>query len=238
VALSRGCHIWIIGNEQNNVREHPGGEAHPTEHITPELYAEAFNLTRARIKDVQPEAVVVPGAVDPYFGLPWPLTGQSHRPLDYFREMLSHIEDLDGIALHTYTHWLDVDLITRRTVFGDPPLTPGTPHEHYYDFQAYRSFAEAVPAKWHDRPIYLTESNHWTRSTSIGSIENGWLNLNVGWVQEAYAEINRWNRAPYAQQIHCFLLYRWSGDAWTIENLGEVHEDMRAALDHDYRWRQ
>ncbi|MBN1641094.1 MAG: hypothetical protein JXA09_07650 [Anaerolineae bacterium] len=238
VALSQGCHIWIIGNEQNNIREHPGGEHHPIEHITPALYAEAFNMVRARIVTEQPEAIVVPGAVDPYFGLPWPLTGQPYRPLDYFREMLSYIDELDGIALHTYTHWLDVSLITAKTVFHDPPLTPGTPHEHYYDFQAYRAFAEAIPAKWRDRPIYITESNHWTRSTAYGSTQNGWLNMNVGWVRAAYAEIDRWNRTPYAQQIHCLLLYRWTGDEWAIENLGEVQADFVQALDHDYRWRR
>ncbi len=243
VQNSQGCHIWIIGNEQNNVREHPGGGAHPTEHITPQMYAEAFNLARQRIKEVQPEAVVVPGAVDPYFGLPWPLTGQQYRPLDYFREMLDHIEDLDGIALHTYTHYLDVGLITKKTVFTNEPMLPGTIHEHYYDFQAYRTFAEAIPAKWHERPIYITETNHWLALEHPPYSDEekkkiGWVNKDVGWVQAAYAEIHRWNSTPHAQQIHCLLLYRWTSDEWAIEHLGEIHKDFRKALDHDYRWRR
>jgi len=243
VQNSQGCHIWIIGNEQNNVREHPGGADHPAEHITPEMYAEAFNLARRRIKEVQPEAVVVPGAVDPYFGLPWPLTGQQYRPLDYFREMLDHIEDLDGIALHTYTHYLDVGLITKKTVFTNEPMLPGTIHEHYYDFQAYRTFAEAIPAKWHERPIYITETNHWLALEHPPYSDEekkkiGWVNKDVGWVQAAYAEIHRWNSTPHAQQIHCLLLYRWTSDEWAIEHLGEIHKDFRKALDHDYRWRR
>lgn len=243
VERSRGCHIWSIGNEQNNVREHPGGARNPTEHITPRMYAEAFNLARQRIKEVQPEAIVVPGAVDPYFGLTWPLTGQTYRPLDYFTEMLSYVADLDGISLHTYTHWLDIELITKKTVFTDPPLTPGTPHEHYYDFQAYRPFAEAIPAKWRERPIYITESNHWValeRRPRNPQEEGllGWVNKDKGWVQAAYAEIHRWNHTPHAQQIHCLLLYRWTGDAWAIEHKEEVHKDFRKALDHDYRWRR
>jgi len=242
VQRSRGCHIWIIGNEQNNPREHPGGHVHPREHITPEMYAEAFNLARRRIKEARPDDIVVPGAVDPYFGLPWPLDGQRYRPLDYFRTMLDNIEDLDGICLHTYTHWLDVDLITKPTVFGAEFLQPGTPREHYYDFQAYRSFAEAVPAKWRDRPIYITETNHWVkldRPPQPGEgVKAGWLDRDVGWVRAAYEEINRWNNTPHAQQIHCLLLYRWTGDAWAIENLEEVKKDFRKALDRDYRWRR
>ncbi len=244
VQNSRGCHIWIIGNEQNNVREHPGGAGNPIEHITPQMYAEAFNLARRRIKEVQPESIVVPGAVDPYNTYPWAKMGNRRtRPLDYFKAMLSCIDDLDGIALHTYTHWLDVGLITRRTVFQDEFLQPGTPQEHYYDFQAYRPFAEATPGKWRDRPIYITESNHWLALEHQPRNPDeerriGWVNKDKGWVQAAYAEIHRWNSTPHAQQIHCLLLYRWTGDAWALEHQGEIHKDFKKALDHDYRWRR
>jgi hypothetical protein len=239
VELAEGCHIWIIGNEQNNIREHPGGGAHPVEHITPERFAQAFNLARARIKDVQPEAIVVPGAVDPYFGSTWPLLGRPYRPMDYYKEMLALIDDLDGIALHTYTHGMDPSLITSLRPFEHDPLTPHTPHEHYYHFQAYRTFAEAIPNKWHDRPIYITESNHWVRAVvDSPGVPNGWLDQDRGWVREAYAEIDRWNRSPYAQQIHCLLLYRWTGDEWAFENMGEVKKDFQAAMDNDYRWRR
>ena len=239
VQNSQGCHIWIIGNEQNNVREHPGGAEHPVEHITPQMYAEAFNLARRRIKQVQPEAIVTPGAVDPYNTYPWKLLGgRRNRPLEYFKEMLRHINDLDGITLHTYTHWMDVGLITGKTVFTDEFLQPGTPKEHYYDFQAYRPFAEAIPEKWRDRPIYITESNHWMALEHQGEGKAGWVNKDKGWVRAAYAEIHRWNSTPHAQQIHCLLIYRWTGDEWAIERLWEVQKDIKKALDHDYRWRR
>jgi hypothetical protein len=241
---SQRCHIWVIGNEQNNVREHPGGADDPIEHITPEMYAQAFNLARQRIKEVQSEAIVVPGAVDPYNTYPWVrMDNRRNRPLEYFQEMLAHIDDLDGIALHTYTHWLDVDLITEPTVFRDPFLQPDTPHEHYYDFQAYRSFAEAIPKKWRNCPIYITESNHWLalehqpRNLDEES-RVGWVNEDRGWVQAAYAEIDRWNDTPHAQQIHCLLLYRWTGDAWALERRTNIHQDFKKALNHDYRWRR
>ena len=58
--LSPDDYTWTIqiANEQNNPREHPGGLDHPTEHITPELYAEAFNKTYRAIKAVMPNAIV------------------------------------------------------------------------------------------------------------------------------------------------------------------------------------
>ncbi len=58
--------IIVIGNEQNNVREHPGGLADPREHITPQLYARAFNLAYRAIKEVLPNATVVLRCVDSY----------------------------------------------------------------------------------------------------------------------------------------------------------------------------
>jgi len=243
VRRSRGCHIWIIGNEQNNVREHPGGGANPREHITPARYADAFNQARQRIKQVQPDAIVVPGAIDPYNTTPWRLAGgRRYRPLQYFQEMLDAIDDLDGLSLHTYTHWMDKGLITARTLFNDPFLPPHTPKEHYYDFQAYRPFAEAIPEKWRDRPIYLTESNHWLALdhrplTPEEGGKVGWFDADKAWVQTAYEEIDRWNSAAFAQQIHCLLLYRWTGDAWAMEHLGDLQKDIRKALTHDYRWR-
>jgi hypothetical protein len=70
-----------------------------------------------------------------------------------------------------------------------------------------------------------------------GLHDQGWINQNVGWVRAVYAEIDRWNQTPYAQQIRCGLLYRWVGDAWSIADKPAIHEDFRQALSHDYRWR-
>jgi len=222
--------VVIIGNEQNNPREWPGGAEHPREQITPQLYARAFNLAYRAIKGVLPNVRVVPGAVDPYNAV-------LRRPLDYFREMLEGIEELDGLALHTYTHGPVVDYITHLKAFSDPPLDPGTEHEHYYDFQAYRPFIEAIPPKWRDRPVYITETNHLVVNPD-GSPPLGWVDRDIGWVRAAYEEIHRWNSTPHAQQVHCLLLYRWQGDEWEIGTKGQVQADFKAALARDYRWRR
>jgi hypothetical protein len=69
-------------------------------------------------------------------------------------------------------------------------------------------------------------------------VENGWINKRSGWIPAAYAEIDRWNKTPHAQQIQCYLIYRWTGDEWAIQGLDKVKQDFVEALAHDYRWRR
>ncbi|MBN1954562.1 MAG: SH3 domain-containing protein [Anaerolineae bacterium] len=232
-------YTWTIqiANEQNNPREHPGGWEHPREHITPALYAQAFNQAYAAIKAVLPNAIVCTGAVDPYNSAPLKLLGGARwRPLDYFTDMLAGIDALDGIILHAYTHGPAPGAITSLKTFADPLLK-----DHYFDFQTYRQFLERVPARWRDVPVYITETNHICRRASAPLCdrpnEHGWENENSGWVRELYKEVDRWNRTPYAQQVRCALLYRWMGDAWSLHDKPGVLEDFKQALDNDYRWR-
>ncbi|HEY88297.1 MAG TPA: SH3 domain-containing protein [Thermoflexia bacterium] len=237
--LSPHTYTWTIqiANEQNNPSEHPGGYQNPKEHITPELYAEAFNKIYARIKQVLPNAAVCPGAIDPYNSVPMKLLGhQRWRPLDYFQKMLAGINELDGLILHAYTHGPSLAAITHLQTFGDAMLK-----EHYFDFQTYRQFMERIPAKWKDLPVYITESNHVCRADNAPLCNNpasqGWTNDNIGWVRKAYEEINNWNQTPYTQQIRALLLYRWMGDQWRIRDKAGIQEDFKQAMHHDYRWR-
>lgn len=230
-----GDYTWTIqiGNEQNNPREHPGGFEHPTEHITASKYADAFNRTYAAIKRVLPNAIVCPGAIDPYNYMPMlAMEGQRWRPLDYFETIMKEITALDGIILHAYTHGPELSRVTHLKRFGDGS---GPLWDHYYDFQTYRIFMERIPAKWRNLPVYITEINHIHRPA--GEHDQGWINQNIGWVREVYAEINRWNQMPYAQQIRCGLLYRWIGDAWSLYDKKEILTDFKHALASDYRWR-
>jgi hypothetical protein len=96
-------------------------------------------------------------------------------------------------------------------------------------FRTYIDFMEAIPAALRQLPVYLTEVNQ----------NEEWTDVNQGWVREAYAEINRWNSDTTRQKIRCMLLYRWekhADDKWWIQGKGDVINDLRAALQHEYRW--
>jgi len=239
-------YAWTIqvANEQNNPREHPGGWDDPQEHITAEMYAEAFNKTYARIKDVLPNAIVCPGAVDPYNYMPMKLLDGAHwRPLDYFTTMLEQIDALDGIILHAYMHGPDPGRVTSLARFGGGT---GPLHDHYFDFQIYRLFMERIPGRWKDVPAYITEINHICRPPAAPECSDpdamGWVDGSTPEqkriVHAIYDEINRWNARPHAQQILCGLLYRWTGDAWAIENKPGILEAFKQSLGQDYRWRK
>ena len=50
---------------------------------------------------------------------------------------------------------------------------------------------------------------------------------------------DRWNGDGSHQRIRCLLLYRWEthqGDIWGIRGKGGVIDDLRAALQHEYKW--
>jgi hypothetical protein len=233
---AQGCHIWIIGNEMNNPREWPGNvNAVGGTPITPEGYADCFNQVYDVIKAAQPDAIVCPGAIDPYYG-----PGSDNG--DWFRRMLAHITQLDGFALHTYTHGPDPDLITSMRRFGMDHAGNWTDPGNilrwqYYNFYAYRTYMDMIPTRWRDLPVFITETDQ----------DESWADANSGWVQAAYAEIDRWNQEPHAQQIRALLLYRWpkigdwpnnpQDDRWWIAGKQGVIDDFKAALSHSYRWR-
>ena len=218
--------VWIIGNEMNNPREWPEEGRNPSKAIQPEQYADCFNRVRRAIKLIDGKAIVVPGAIDPY-NATW------GNPLDYWNRILARIEDLEGLALHAYTHGPQPNLITSLGTFGDDPL-----RWQYFDFRCYTTFLDCVPQRFRDRPIYLTETN-----ATPHNGQAAWAGGRNGWVPEAYREIARWNTQPQAQQIQALILYRWirggGADAqFAISEKPGVQDDFRDAVrGQDNRWR-
>lgn len=231
VRNSKGCHLWIIGNEMNNPREWPNqNETEPGNNIgdaiTPERYAECFNRVRAAIKAVSPRHLVIPGAVDPY-------NARAGSSLEWFKRMLAKLDDVDGFSLHAYTQGGSASLVSSLEPFGDDPL-----RWQYYHFRCYTTFLDAIPARWRSKPVFITETNATPTAT-----EPAWSGGRNGWTQAAYAEIQRWNQQPHAQQIRAMLLYRWvvgggSDAQYSILRQSGVQEDFRATVaGNDYRWR-
>nr|MBC7244507.1 LysM peptidoglycan-binding domain-containing protein [Chloroflexota bacterium] len=222
VEQSKGCHIWIIGNEMNHPNEWPGGpQGQP---ITPQRYADCFKCCYEEIhkrpghKDDQ----VVIGAVAPW-------NAETKYPGNERGDWIKYLADIlifvgnkcDGIALHTYTHGPEPTKITSYARMNAPF------EDRYFEFRTYRQFMEAIPPSMRHLPVYITETDQ----------NDPWARTNTGWVQAAYAEIDRWNQDLTHQKIRCLLLYRWlAHDQWSFAHIPEILDDFRAAMNNDYRW--
>ncbi|MFM7175076.1 MAG: M23 family metallopeptidase [Caldilinea sp.] len=195
--------------------------------ILPADYINCFRRCREAIRALPGHGgdLVVIGAVAPWNAeLTYPANPIGDW-IVYFTDILNALgpAGCDGIALHTYTHGSDPALIADTSTMN-PPF-----QNRYFHFQAYRNFMNAIPANMRALPVFITETDQ----------DISWLDRNNGWVQAAYAEIDRWNRQPAAQQIRALLLYRWRrDDQWYIDGKNGVMDDFRAALANDYRWRE
>lgn len=250
VRRSRGVSHWVIANEPNLRGERPGFGTPDEQAITPRMYADAFRQCRAAIRNVAGHAddQVITAAV-----APWnveteydadPQGAYDANPtgnwIDYFQDMLLALAgDLDGIALHTYTHRVDLnagDTFITSEERRWSHLFPETGGAHYH-FRSYRDFMSAVPDSMRHLPVYITETNQ-DSDPNTGAT---WFPQDLGWVQDAYAEIDRWNQNPAHQTIRALLLYRWrreteGGDRWGFSHNEGVKQDFRQALQHRYRW--
>lgn len=217
VEKSNGCHKWIVGNEVNLPIEWPRRQL-----ITPWDYAECFRACREEIRGVKghEEDHAIPAAVGPWNDQ----AKYEQNPLGdwilYFIQMLTAIRELDGIAVHAYTHGPEV-----YKIYNSFPMDP--PFSNYqYNFRTYQDFLWAVPESMRKLPVYITETDQ----------NDTWVDANNSWVQYAYGEINNWNTAPgKRQKVHCLVLYRWRNyDKYGIEGKRGVIEDFEEAMEERY----
>jgi len=224
VERSKGCHIWIIGNEPNLAAERPGGPANG-EPITPAKYVRAFGACREEIRrrpghDADQVVMAAVGPWNVQTTYPGNLNGDW---IIYFQDILGGLAGaVDGIAIHTYARDSDPASLASDARM-DPPF-----QNRRKAFRTYIDFAEAIPLELRHLPLYLTETNQNT----------AWPNASTGWIQEAYGEIARWNDNPLNQKIRCMLLYRWDKqDMWYLKGKNRALDDFRDAMRNDYRWR-
>jgi hypothetical protein len=111
-------------------------------------------------------------------------------------------------------------------VFSEEKM--GSFPQYYSHFRCYKDFMVAIPLDLRHLPVYITETDQ----------DQPWDDVpGSRWVQNAYKEIDDWNKTPGNQQIRCLILYRWpKGDKWYLEGKWKVVDDWRLAMDHAYRW--
>ena len=199
--------VCCIGNEMNAPGEWGGDAGYE---ITPERYAEFFNLCYRTIKAALPNVLLSPGAVA-WYGPTRHADGRYLTPRQWWDAMIANIADLDAITLHTYSHTNDPASVTWPRKFGDWPMT-----DTHYDFQNYRDQMAAIPERWRFLPVYISETNAGAELTQTPA----WRDERSGWIVEAYREIARWNAEPHNQQIHMLALFCWLNRTVGIQEYG------------------
>lgn len=213
--LCRNVKHFIVANEPNHEQEWPHEQM-----IHPFSYGRAYSLTRDAIRAVNPDFKVYTAAVAPWTAKATYPQNQTGDWITYFVHMLNWIQEVDGICIHSYTHGSDPELITSDAKMAAPF------ENRHYNFFAYKDFMNAIPEKFWGKPVFLTETN-----------QNGpWLDVNNGWVQRMYAEINNWNMGVRNNYIDTATLYRMDRlDQWYIEDKEQVQWDFEQACSYEYQ---
>lgn len=181
--------------------------------ISWEDYALCCVMCMSEIKLVQPGAQILAAAVAPW-------NTQTGDWMEYHRNMLLRTKP-DGIALHAYTHGSDPALITSQETMDSHP-------GRFFHFQHVWQMLTEV-AELGGTPLYITEANQ----------GDAWLDENNGWVQEMYAEVDRWNQAFTYWPVRCATLYRWPDhDQWGIESKPNAQAAFREAIQIGYTWKK
>lgn len=212
VRYSQGCNHWVLANEPNS----------SVEGLIPvDDYAGCFKLCYQAIKEVQPDAVIMPAPVAMWNAEQWDW-------LTYYSHMLTACAPFDALCWHTYTHGSEPELI-RSMQTMEPPY-----NGRLFQFRAYQDLWDWTPAEFLHLPIHITEADQ----GDVGGVRNPWLDEpSVTWIQKAVREIDDFNQG-HGYPIHCLAMYRWPRyDEWHIEGKPHVHEDFGRAVELGFTWK-
>jgi hypothetical protein len=261
-AASRGCKIWIIGNEMNHPVERPGVQidwsrtAQEVDETSRGRKAPwRFNALDEETRSTR-MAVVNPGEV-----ITPQLYARCYRLCrDAIKRVPGHADDqvLVGATApwNTLTKyegnptgdWVQYHGDILR-LLGAQNCDGITVHTYTHSPDPAQIYTDAFM----DPPFQNRQFNFRAYRDFMNAIpasmrhlpayitetdqDVAWLNQNNGWVQRAYGEIDWWNQQPGNQQIRALVLYRWPPlDRWVIEGRQGVIEGWREAMRNDYRW--
>jgi hypothetical protein len=239
-AASRGCTLWVIGNETNLWGEWPEEDGF-RRYVSPEDYADCFRRVYNAIKARRPSHQVLPQALAPFAGPYGASATHDAMPIDhvtYMRRMLDAIRasgGIDGIAIHINSRGY-----SRSDVFSTQQV-----NGNYWSFFCYKDWLQrGVPPQLRDLPVYATESNGYYFWKG-GHPEAPARTYEPGWVQAVLVEVDRWNHNEAVLQglpeIRSLNFYRWCAfcDGWNIDGApveGQILADLAQAASFDLEW--
>lgn len=251
VQNSTGCSIWVIGNELNLPSEWPF-DGTRFNYVSPQQYADCYGKVANAIRSIRPNDKIVPAASAPFAGpigagsfsvngIARPHDGVPLNWVTYHNQMLTSCKakgPVDAVALH---------INSRGYFYGDIHNTAkinAGGQNLYWSFYVYKDWVDyGIPNTMWNLPIYATECNgyyYWKGNHP----ENPGAHYEPGWMQEIYAEINRYNQTAYQTGrpvFRCVNMYRWcSGcDGWNIDGSpyeNQIKSDLDQAVAQKYTW--
>lgn len=256
VANSSGCTIWLIGNESNLNAEWPFDASNNRfNYLSPASYASCFRKCYDAIKSVRPNDQVMPQALAPWGGpygptanlngSGFPADGVPLNWVQYEYQMLTNIQasgPLDGIPLH---------IGSRGYTYADihsPSQVNAGGQSLYFSFYVYKDWIDyGIPPSLYHLPLYVTECNglyYWKGGGPPG--EDLTKHYEPGWMQEIFAEFNRYNQSAATNGrpiFRCVNFYRWCSfcDGWNVDGASNPYKaqilaDLDASVAQLYRW--
>ncbi len=263
VSASRGCKLWIIGNEMNHPVERPGvqidwsraaqagGGPDERRAVPWRFNALLGDMRAARMAIINPGEVITPALYAQCYLLCRAAIKRipGHADDQVLVGAVAPWNNLTTYAGNSNGDWVQYyrdillaigreqcDGITLHTYsHSADPATVSSDQFMGAPFQNRQYNFRAYRDFMNATPPALRDLPVYITETDQ---DVPWENNNRGWVQRAYAEIDAWNRQTGNQQIRSLVLYRWPNrDRWVIEGKQGVIDDLGAALTHDYRWR-
>lgn len=197
IKASRGVWEWELFNEFNNPREFPKGYE-----LKPMDVALTYNAIREQVPGVR----LAVGALDPYHA-------SRGEPRAWLTETYNAISGAEFIAAHGYVRGPDPALVGSDAKFADAPM-----QWQYLNFPGcVTELLKALPARFRDLPVYVTEFNHLWK-------DGGERPGNEGWVTDGRAGeiIKRAYAAARTAGFAALAVYRWNHDAWAVAGNGAV----------------
>lgn len=213
VAASRNIWGVIIGNEIQLTWEWPSDDP-----IKLTDYMQCYLKCYDAIKSVAPNVKVSMQA-------PAPWNPSTPDAADWITQLATQLNmagnKVDWIALHAYTKGYGSDKFS-----NNPTMNPPWNHRKF-GWEALYEYMQIIPFNKRHLPVIITEAN----------ADSSWSDNPGNWIQQMYAEVNKWNGTFGNQKILGACLFRWArhDDRWDMSRHSRAVDDFRAALQHDYR---
>ncbi len=213
VGASKNIQYIVVGNEIQLTWEWPSDDPiRLTDYVA--CYLKCYDA----IKSVAPNVKVAQQA-------PAPWNPSTPDAADWITQLATQLNmvgnKVDWIALHAYTKGYGADKFS-----GNPTMNPPWNHRKF-GWEALYEYMQIIPFTHRQLPVLVTEVN----------ADSSWQDDPGDWIQQMYAEVDKWNKGFGNQKILGACPFRWArhDDRWDMSRHSRAVDDFRAALQHDYR---